>query len=142
MSDEQEARYYESQNIEAETVECSPTEPSDTENEMEQAASSQALTATPRPSVAPSIASSAAGPSWSSGASGITPTAPKHPPPNIRGKQHIRHNTSKYANRGSKNKAFFNTKYCNFKNYALDPNMQGKALPQHVTKRKGGSKGS
>ena len=142
MRDERESQYYDSQNIEAETVECSPTEPSDTENEMEQAASRQALTATPRPSVAPSIASSAAGPSHLSGASGITPTPPKHPPPNIRGKQHIRHNTGKYANRGGKNKDFFDKKYCNFKNYAIDPHMKGKALPKHVTKRKGGSKGS
>lgn len=44
--------------------------------------------------------------------------------PVMRGKQHIRHNTGKYANRGGKNKQMFNAKYKGFRNYYLDPHMQ------------------
>ena len=53
--------------------------------------------------------------------------------PNVRGKQKLRHNTGKYANRGGKYKEWYNALYGGFRNYSIDPHMEGHSAPIAAT---------
>ena len=45
------------------------------------------------------------------------------------GNQKLRRNQGYHANRGGKQRDWFNAKYSGFRNYQLDPHMRGKPVP-------------